>query len=408
MNMQILGKYKGWGMLALAAVAVAISAILALPGKQADAVAPCVLTWPQVQQAFRDGAATLEYSADEANLTATVTVHNYTGCTWPGAFTSFKAYDTNISNQVFYDGREGMVGPYLQWTIKLPPCTSQVDTWYGRMPVRLTPEKAYDSYGGYSIFSGFARIQLPGQYCSNATPTATPTPTVVATPTPTPTVTTTPTSTPTPVITPIVIQKIVQNNNNVVEQKTSVEQKVEQKTVVEEKKVTEEKSKGLHISKTDRRDVAKPGEVLTYTIEVENTGDLDISDGVVKDTVPSRMQILAVSPDASSQNDQTVTWEGLQISAGEKKSFLIKARVKTDTPNDTVLKNEVTAYSNDRDLKATAYDLTVVKRPQVASIISVPVVQVPVTARTGAGVAGIVSALLGSGGLWTVLRKKSW
>ncbi|MDZ4343283.1 MAG: hypothetical protein U1E51_12720 [Candidatus Binatia bacterium] len=171
------------------------------------------------------------------------------------------------------------------------------------------------------------------------------------------------------------------------------------------------KEKGLKVRKTDNVDVARPGQTITYGIEVENTGDIDIFDVEIEDTVSSYLHIIDVSPDASERDGQTVRWEGIEVGAGDKKTFHITAKVDDNTPNGTVIGNKVYVKSEDYDIDTYAEDITVIERqPRIAAITVVPITPysptgVPITAKTGAGWLGLFSALAGSGGLALISRK---
>lgn len=155
------------------------------------------------------------------------------------------------------------------------------------------------------------------------------------------------------------------------------------------------------MSKTDNRDVTRATHSLTYVITVENTGNTDIHDVVVTDDLPSKLTVDKIS-DGGQLNGDIVTWK-LSLGAGEKKEFTVTATVKdiTDCP---VLTNTVNAESKDHDLKDTAQDKTVVLcQPEVAGTTTI--VPVPVTAKTGAGMIGLLSTLVGGAGFALISRR---
>ncbi|MEX0649842.1 MAG: hypothetical protein WD200_02490 [Candidatus Andersenbacteria bacterium] len=197
--------------------------------------------------------------------------------------------------------------------------------------------------------------------------------TKVACPTPTPTPTPTPSPTPTPTPTP----------------------------------TPEPKNPGINVEKTDNREITRPGHTLSYSIEVENTGDQDLQDIRVTDEVPSQLIVSAVS-DSGSIDGQTVVWSNVSLEAGQKKSFAITVKVRDNTKNGHILHNVVTAKSDDHDVEDEATDDTRVEKTEVkgTTVVVPPPVAVPVTAKTGAGIVALVSIIGGASGLATTLRKK--
>ncbi|MEX0649416.1 MAG: DUF11 domain-containing protein, partial [Candidatus Andersenbacteria bacterium] len=166
-----------------------------------------------------------------------------------------------------------------------------------------------------------------------------------------------------------------------------------------------EKDKGLKVAKTDSRDVTRPGHTLTYSIEVENTGEVDLQDVQVVDTVPGQLIVTAVSS-GGSIDGQVVTWNNVAIEADQKKSFSITVKVKDNTTNGHILHNVVVAKSDDHDLKDEDSDDTRVEKPAVKGTTVVVPQPVPVTAKTGAGAMALASILSGAAGLVVTLRKK--
>lgn len=171
----------------------------------------------------------------------------------------------------------------------------------------------------------------------------------------------------------------------------------------------EPKNPGIDVEKTDHRDITRPGHTLSYSIEVENTGEKDLHDVKITDEVPSELIITAAS-DGGSISGQTVTWSGISLEVDQKKSFTITTKVRDTAKNGHILHNVVTAKSDDNDVSDEATDDTRVEQLEVKGttvVIPTPTpVAVPVTAKTGAGIVGIVSLLTGAGGL--VFLKRSY
>lgn len=158
----------------------------------------------------------------------------------------------------------------------------------------------------------------------------------------------------------------------------------------------------LEVEKTDHRTVTRPDHTLTYTITVKNSGEKDLHDVVVEDKVPGQLTVLGASNGAKI-NKNTVRWEGIKLESGQSKTFTIDAKVKSNTPNNHVLHNVVTAKSDDEGVNDNATDDTTVIREQVKGIVQVieKPVPVPVTARTGAGLTTFASVIIGAAGLYT-------
>lgn len=258
-----------------------------------------------------------------------------------------------------------IVHSFVTKTFSIPvpkDCGYQFDLGYGIFQPRAKANGFIDLDHWNTVDWGFTGEKnglaggLIGTACAMPTATPTPTPTASATPTPTP---------------------------------------------------KPEEKKAIDVAKTDNRDITRPGHSLTYVITVKNTGDKDMSDLKVTDTVPSQLTVTSVA-NGGSHSGNTVTWSGLSLNAGETKQVSFKAAVKTNTPNGHVLNNRVVAKSDDQDVQDDAQDTTVVKRlAEVLAAVATPApVAVPVTAKTGAGaLTAIVSTLVGASGLVVTLRK---
>lgn len=166
---------------------------------------------------------------------------------------------------------------------------------------------------------------------------------------------------------------------------------------------TPEQDKDIEVSKTDNKTITRPTHSLDYVITVKNTGDIDLHDVKVTDTVPGQLENIRNT--TGSVNGRTITWTGVELDAGESKKFTFTATVKATAPNGHLLENKVVAKSEDHDLSDEATDTTIVERiPQVAAVIT-PVTPVPVTARTGAGASAALMTLIGAAGMAYTYRR---
>ena len=256
--------------------------------------------------------------------------------------------------QVFHFGPYG-VGPGDKATVIVPAYTENGKVCSMQVDIGLEDRnnKPMSDLGGH--------VGSDSEIC----------PYVIVTPTPTPTVTPTPTPTPTTVV----------------------------------------KSKGISVSKTDNRDITRPGHTATYEITVKNTGEVDLKDIKVIDYVPSYLTVTSIEG-GGSKDGSLVIWEGLSLDPNQSGTLRFNVKVNSDAPNGYVLNNRVVAESKDRDLRDEARDTTIVERPaKVAGTVITPtpvIVPVPVTAKTGAGFTAIASTLLGGSGLAFVIRRRGF
>jgi LPXTG-site transpeptidase (sortase) family protein len=96
----------------------------------------------------------------------------------------------------------------------------------------------------------------------------------------------------------------------------------------------------ITVAKDDGISVVSPGSTLTYTILVENTGAVDLTDITITDTLPDDFtyQNASVSPDTVV--GQVLTWNGISLNSGNTLSIDVEVRV-SDTPVDVSFTNEV-------------------------------------------------------------------
>ncbi|GIH29543.1 hypothetical protein Aph01nite_78530 [Acrocarpospora phusangensis] len=118
---------------------------------------------------------------------------------------------------------------------------------------------------------------------------------------------------------------------------------------------------GLALSKSDDRDTAKPGEDLTYTITVRNTGEVDHASVSLVDRFGDRLKFVSLNPSEGSYADREVRWPDFPLKAGERRVFSVVARVLATGETD-LIRNEVIATTSNGRL-ARAEDTTVLLLP---------------------------------------------
>ena len=102
----------------------------------------------------------------------------------------------------------------------------------------------------------------------------------------------------------------------------------------------------LAISKTASATVVAPGESLTYTITVSNTGNTSPATFTITDTLSEGLEIVSSTPTASV-SDQIVTWTVASIAMGQTLVFELDVLVDENLLADEVISN--TAWLADPD-----------------------------------------------------------
>lgn len=222
-------------------------------------------------------------------------------------------------------------------------------------------------------------------------PIVTVTPSPSPTPTPTPTLTPRPTFTPTPTVIPTPTPILTPTPTDFVNP-TTVQVFSSQSTVVVVP-TTEPVEGPVTFFKTDDRELASPGQILTYRLVIRNPGDDDITGVKIVDRVPNFLIPLATSPLGTADSARrTITWEDQTISANSEVTFAFQARVAEITPPGFVIHN--VADVNGPGIRLSDSDSTVVEGVVLAGVRDVVPsppsqlavgVPVPATARTGPG-----------------------
>ncbi|GAA1019017.1 hypothetical protein Aple_056180 [Acrocarpospora pleiomorpha] len=117
---------------------------------------------------------------------------------------------------------------------------------------------------------------------------------------------------------------------------------------------------GLALSKSDDRADAKPGEELTYTITVRNTGEVNEPSVALVDRFGERLEFVSVSGDGTYA-DREVRWPEFPVKAGERRVFSVVARVLKKGERDLVRNEVIATTPNGR--RSSAEDTTVIITP---------------------------------------------
>lgn len=316
----------------------------------------------------------------------TVTMHNPTNDLLGSMFAKFLIQDPVVPASLSIvstswinftrgeDTRTSPPAPFIMWSgVGFTPGMTWTFTVNVAVPASY-PVGAPFKAGVWLWSNNINGIDLVNTTIVSAAVTPTPTPQATSTPTPSPTPrptstpSTTPSASPTPSPTP-----------------------------------TPTQNPGLTVTKTDNRTTVNPGQKLTYIITVQNTGNVDINDLEIKDTVPSAVGVVTIN-NGGTRNGSTITWSGLHLDPNESVTVSFNAKVSVNAQDNQVLTNRVTAKSDDRGVSGSATDTTIVKRPQVAAAIA----PVPVTARTGAGLVGLATSLILGGAATAFGTRRYW
>ncbi|WP_195268143.1 SpaA isopeptide-forming pilin-related protein [Eubacterium sp. 1001713B170207_170306_E7] len=91
----------------------------------------------------------------------------------------------------------------------------------------------------------------------------------------------------------------------------------------------------------------KPGESLTYRIEVKNLSYVDAEGITIEDVLP--VALTPVQAENAVIAGQKISWTGQSLAANESKTYVITAKVAEGTANGTVLKNTALLREDSND-----------------------------------------------------------
>jgi len=152
---------------------------------------------------------------------------------------------------------------------------------------------------------------------------------------------------------------------------------------VEDYVIIKAASADLTISKTDDADPVAAGDVLTYTLTVDNLGPNDATNVVVMDVLPAGVTLLSTTGCAEDPNGIGVCSLG-NLAANASTQFTVAVQVDSTLPDGTVLTNNASVSADTNDPDTTNNDTdedTVVERVSDLRVIKTDSVD-PVTAGT--------------------------
>lgn len=103
----------------------------------------------------------------------------------------------------------------------------------------------------------------------------------------------------------------------------------------------------LTFSKTVDSETAAVGDLLTYTIAVENMGTLPVRDVLITDSLPHGMELVSVSVDGETSG-QTIEWALGDLHPGDRKVVRVEAKVTAELAGATAT-NSVVAMGSTQD-----------------------------------------------------------
>ncbi len=98
----------------------------------------------------------------------------------------------------------------------------------------------------------------------------------------------------------------------------------------------------------DGPESVQPGETFTYTIDVTNETDCDVTDVIVTDEItgPDGFEVSGTSPSADSVEGGTVTWNVGDMAAGDTETFTVDVTVPDDATVGDMFADTATASGN--------------------------------------------------------------
>jgi uncharacterized repeat protein (TIGR01451 family) len=133
---------------------------------------------------------------------------------------------------------------------------------------------------------------------------------------------------------------------------------------------TEVQAPTVSVTKTDGKDIAGPGDPLTYEVRITNSGTSAATGLVITDLLPSDVTLDGtVTPSPDSNDGQTLVWNDVTISPNDTFVITIPVRVASDVIDGTPLENTaIVLYRNTAGhtyAEKTATDTTTARVPEL-------------------------------------------
>lgn len=139
----------------------------------------------------------------------------------------------------------------------------------------------------------------------------------------------------------------------------------------------------IAFSKTDGQEIAGPGDLLTYTLRITNSGSVAASGLVITDVLPADVTLAgATTPGFNLQDGQTLVWNNLGLVPPTNGTLLVSipVRVNADVAEGTILSNAGTvSYRN------AAGHTFAAKTANDTTVAHVPVLTIAKTAEDADG-----------------------
>src|SRR5690606_28161934 len=85
----------------------------------------------------------------------------------------------------------------------------------------------------------------------------------------------------------------------------------------------------INVSKTQNVSSAFPGDMITYTIKIDNLGDYTATGIVVTDTLPQGTILVEMNP-MGTVNGDVITWNITSLTSGESISLELKVMITAE------------------------------------------------------------------------------
>ena len=103
----------------------------------------------------------------------------------------------------------------------------------------------------------------------------------------------------------------------------------------------------MTITKTADVSTADPSDEIEYTLRYDNTGSGEATNVYIVDTIPADVEFVSASPMYTNVSGNTYTWYIASVAGKSGGNITLVVKVKVGTPDETLLRNEVTLDYSD-------------------------------------------------------------